>query len=849
LTGLCFDSSGFSWKLVSDAKGVYQRSYRIQMGFPGFEDLLWDSGEQKSEQSCYIPYGGTELPSCGAFRWRVSVTDNKGGSSGWSEPQAYITGPAPGEFGACFITPDKPEDAAISKGKLLRRSFDVSGNVSQAILYSTALGLYEPFINGSRAGDALLTPGWTEYRSRLLYQAWDVTELIREGENALGAMLGAGWYKGDLAGWTGQRNVYGEKTALLMRLDIRYSDGERQTITTDGEWRYSDGPVLFSELYHGEIYDARLEQPGWNEPGFDDGAWLRPEFLDYPVENLRPQDGPLVKRREVLPVKEVIITPKGETVLDFGQNMTGWVRFSVKGKAGGKVVLRHAEVLDSEGNFYTGNMRGAKNEITYILGSEEAVFEPHFTFQGFRYVMVAECPGQVNPEDYSAVVIHSDMSPSGSFECSNDMLNRLHSNILWGLKGNFVDIPTDCPQRDERLGWTGDAQIFARTSTYLMDTRAFWRKWLRDLRKAQFENGGVPFVVPDVLTGKFPEGDIIANAESVAGWGDAAVICPWAVWLAYGDKAALSESYDSMKAWVEYIHGRADRGLLWNNDYQLGDWVALDAKEGSYFGATATDLVATAYYAKCAEILAKSANLLEKEGDAVFYAKLREEIGEAYAAEFFTKNGRLASPTQTAHILSLAFGLTPPEYKERTIKGLLAMLKDNDGHLTTGFLGTPYFCQVLADSGHLDEAYALLLKEDYPSWLYQITKGATTIWEHWDGIKPDGSMWSPNMNSFNHYAYGSIGEFLYRIIGGLDTDGESAGYKKIIIEPRPGGGLTWAKASVETPYGRLAVHWRLEGPVFRLEVKIPPNTAARVIMPDGSEYKALSGNGEYLCRV
>ncbi|MDR1704654.1 MAG: glycoside hydrolase family 78 protein, partial [Clostridiales bacterium] len=764
-------------------------------------------------------------------------------------PQTHITGPASGEFGAWFITPDKPEDAALSKGKLLRRPFDVSGNVSQAILYATALGLYEPFINGSRVRDALLTPGWTEYRSRLLYQTWDVTELIREGENALGAMLGAGWYKGDLAGWTGQRNVYGEKTALLMRLDIHYADGSCQTVSTDGQWRCSDGPVLFSELYHGEIYDARLEQPGWNEPGFDCGTWLIPERLDYPLENLRPQDGPLVRRREVLPVKEVIITPKGETVLDFGQNMTGWVRFAVKGKAGDKVVLRHAEVLDSEGNFYTENMRGAKNEITYILGGEEAVFEPHFTFQGFRYVMVAECPGQVNPEDYSAVVIHSDMPPAGSFECSNDMLNRLHSNILWGLKGNFVDIPTDCPQRDERLGWTGDAQIFARTSTYMMDTRMFWSKWLRDLRKAQFKNGGVPFVVPDVLTGKFPEGDIIANAESVAGWGDAAVICPWAVWLAYGDKAVLSESYDSMKAWVEYIHGRADRGLLWNNDYQLGDWVALDAKEGSYFGATATDLIATAYYAKCAEILAKSAAVLEKEDDAEFYAKLREEIGEAYVNEFFTKNGRLASPTQTAHILSLAFGLTPPEYKERTIKGLLALLKENDGHLTTGFLGTPYFCQVLADSGHLDEAYALLLKEDYPSWLYQITKGATTVWEHWDGMKPDGSMWSPNMNSFNHYAYGSIGEFLYRVIGGVDTDGESTGYKKIIIKPRPGGGLTWAKASVETPYGKLAVHWRLEGPVFKLEVKIPPNASARVIMPDGSEYEALSGNGEYLCGV
>jgi len=849
LSNLLYDNSGFSWILESDRTDVLQDRYHIQVSSkPDFSKTVWDTGETKNDRSVFVPSTGLHLPTCETVYWRVRIIDNHGDDSGWSEPQSIITGPGKDDWQVNFITPETDEDAKLSKGKLLRAEFPLDGEVERATVYVTAHGMYELFINGQRVGDALLTPGWTEYDKRVLYQTWDVTGLLRDGKNAVGATLGAGWYKGDL-GWLtlgGLRNLYGNKNALLVQMDVRFNDGRRKIIGTNDKWKYSDGPIQYSELYHGEIYDARQEKPGWNLPGYDDSRWSDVKVFDYEYSPLTPQDGPLVRRQEVLSAKSMTITPKGETVLDFGQNISGWVRFTVSGQSGDVAKLRHAEVLDSDGNFYTENLRAARNEITYTLrGGEKETFEPHFTFQGFRYVCIDSWPDdKPNPDDFQAVVIHSDMQRTGEFECSHKLLNQLHSNILWGLKGNFVDIPTDCPQRDERLGWTGDAQIFINTSTFLMDTRAFFVKWLRDLRAAQFANGGVPFVVPDILTGKFGEGDVIANSESVTGWGDAAVICPWTLWLAYGDKETLRENYDSMKRWVEYIRARASDGLLWNTDYQLGDWVALDAKEGSYFGATATDLIATAYYAKCAELLAKSAKALGFEDDANQYKTLRDEIGKAYENEFFSPNGRLVSPTQTAHILSLAFGMTPEKHKRRTINELLQLLKDNDGHLTTGFLGTPYFCGVLADNGHLAEAYDLLLLEDYPSWLYQVTKGATTVWEHWDGIKPDGSMWSANMNSFNHYAYGSVGEFLYRVIGGIDSCEEKPGFKKIIVKPRPGGGITSARTSVLTTYGRVSTDWRIEKDKFMLKVEVPHNTTAIIHMPDGSQQEFGSGTYE-----
>lgn len=707
--------------------------------------------------------------------------------------------------------------------------------------------MYEVYINGTRTGEDVFTPGWTTYSKRLQYQTYDVTTMLNHGNNTIGAVLGAGWYKGDLMGRAGRRNVYGDRTALLFQLLIHYKDGSSELVISDNSWKSANGPILYSELYHGETYDARLEAQGWDMSGFDDTKWDTAQLIDFDMSCVTAQDGVPVIKQEVFKAVSMFVTPKGECVIDFGQNMAGWVKFSVKGKSGDKVILKHAEVLDSEGNFYTDNLRGAKARVEYILKGEAVeTFEPHFTFQGFRYVMIEEYPGEPLIDSFEAIAIHSDMKHTGSFECSNENINQLNHNILWGLKSNFVDVPTDCPQRDERLGWTGDAQVFIRTACFLMDTAVFFKKWLRDLKADQLEGGGIPYVIPDVLTGLNISNNPDVDDHSACGWGDAAVICPWTIYECYGDERILARQYGSMKAWVEYIRKHAQNEVIWNSGFHFGDWVALDAKEGSYFGATPNDLTATAFYAYSTGILSKSAGILGFDDDAKEYMALHDKIVRAFEDEFYTPSGRLAVRTQTAHILALMFGLVPEKHKKRTIDALVKLIYENEGHLVTGFLGTPYFCHVLSQNGRLDEAYKLLLKEDYPSWLYQIKKGATTIWEHWDGIKPDGSMWSPDMNSFNHYAYGSIGEWLYRVVAGIDTDPKGAGYKQILIHPRPGGDLTYVKAGYMSMYGRIDSGWSIKEDMMTVEITIPHNTKATIILPGAKEGSISGSKADFL---
>jgi alpha-L-rhamnosidase len=836
----------FGWILDSGKRNVVQESYHLQVGMDrDFTDVIWDTGIVRSSESAHVEYAGPELQSSTRYFYRVRITDNYKNESPWSDAAFFETGILdPNIWKARFISPEGDDEGASSKGKLLRKEFKLEGEIEFARVYATALGMYELYINGNRIGEGLLTPGWTDYRKRLQYQTYDVTDLLKDSDNAIGASLGVGWYKGNI-GWADRRNVYGNRVGLLLQLLVRYKDGREVTVVSDADWKASDSPILYSELYHGETYDARQEQDGWNMPGFDDKDWSGVWVMDKDLSILVPQDGVLTVRQETLKPVSMFRTPKDELVIDFGQNMSGWVRFKAEGKAGDRVVLKHAEVLDAEGNFYTENLRSAKNRIEYILkGEGMETFEPHFTFQGFRYVLIEEYPGDVDIENFEAVVIHSDMERVGDFSCSNELVNQLHHNILWGLKGNFVDIPTDCPQRDERLGWTGDAQVFMKTACYLKDVRVFFKKWFRDIRAGQLEDGGIPYVIPDVLTETAEDGSVSDN-HSATGWGDAAVICPWTLYLTHGDKRILEEQYDSMKAWIEYIRGKAQDGVLWNTGFHYGDWVALDAKEGSYFGATPNDLTATAYYAFSTGILANTARILGKDEDAEEYSRLRESILKAYRDEFFTPNGRLAAPTQTAHILSLMFGLVPEEYKERTIKGLIKLLDDNDGHLQTGFLGTPYFCHVLSRNGRLKEAYDLLLKEDYPSWLYQVKMGATTIWEHWDGIKPDGTMWSPDMNSFNHYAYGSIGDWLYGVVAGLDTDPDNPGFKRIIMRPQPGGGLTHARAEYKSLYGKIAIKWAIKDGNMVVDVMVPHNTTAHLVLPYADSETIVGDNVQF----
>ncbi len=552
-------------------------------------------------------------------------------------------------------------------------------------------------------------------------------------------------------------------------------------------------------------------------------------------------------------------------MIDFGQNVSGWVRFRVKGKPGDRVVLNHFEVLDAAGNVYTKNLRSAKQTVTYTLrGGNEEIFRPHFTFQGFRYVRAAEYPGEVLPENFEAVAVHSELEPTGSFECSNPDLNRLQHNITWSMKDNFVDVPTDCPQRNERMGWTGDAQIFCRTASFLADTELFFRKWLRDVAADQTPEGGVPHVVPDIVSGKEKDDWLLSQGtHSAAAWADVAVILPWTLYLTYGDTDVLREQFGSMKKWIDFMHSHAN-GFIWNYKLQFGDWVALDAEEGSYFGATPNDLTCTAYNAYSTGLFAKICGILGRKEDCETYTALYREIVAGFQKTFFRADGSMTARTQTAHILALYFHLAPESFVPKTVETLLELLKEHDGHLVTGFVGTPYFCHALSQNGHVREAYELLLKEDFPSWLYQVKCGATTVWEHWDGIRPDGSMWSPDMNSFNHYAYGAVGEWLYRVCAGIEADPGKPGFERILFQPHPTRRLDFAEGSYESVYGNVSCAWKRQGDEVTVSFSVPVNTSAEIIPygcaeileADGLEFRktekglrAEAGSGKYTIRA
>ncbi len=595
-------------------------------------------------------------------------------------------------------------------------------------------------------------------------------------------------------------------------------------IASDGAWRAATGPILESDIYNGEVYDARREYEGWTRPGFDDGAWQAVRIADFPKDHLIAQEGVPVRTIEELPPVEIFTTPRGEQVIDFGQNMVGWVRLRLDGPAGHTVRVYHAEVLDKEGNFYTDNLRSAKARLEYTLrGGGEEVYEPHFTFMGFRYVKVENWPGELTPASVTGVVIHSDMERAGSFECSDALINQLQHNIRWGQKGNFLDVPTDCPQRDERMGWTGDAQAFARTAAFNYDVAAFFRKWLGDVAADQRADGAVPFVVPHVL------GD---NAYASTGWADAVTIIPWSLYLAYGDERFLAEQYASMKDWVGYMEAKAGESDLWNEGFHFGDWLFYRPFDDNDGRSAVTDkyLIAQCFYAHSVDIMQQAAQVLGKTGDERYYAALLSRIKDAFRSEYVTPNGRLVSGTQTAYVLALAFDMLPEELRDQAARRLADNVRAY-GHITTGFLGTPHICHVLSRYGYTDLAYELLFRREYPSWLYPVTRGATTIWERWDGIKPDSTFQTVGMNSFNHYAYGAIGDWLYRRVAGLDIDPDHPGYKHILIHPEPTDSLTYARATHDSPYGTVASGWERAGEQLTVEVTIPANTTATIRLP------------------
>ncbi|GGY97711.1 glycoside hydrolase family 78 protein [Streptomyces poonensis] len=752
---------------------------------------------------------------------------------------------------ARVISPRSPDPAPAEGARpavLLRNEFTARAAVRSARLLVTALGVYELELNGTVVGDHVLAPGWTSYRHRHRYQSFDVTALVREGRNAWGAHLADGWYRGLLGFNGGTRDIYGEHTGLLAELHLGYVDGSTEIIATGDGWRWSPGPVLAAGLYEGEEYDARQERAGFSEPGHDDSAWRPVGILEgFDTAVLFPADSPPVRRTEHVAPVAVTTSPTGRTILDFGQNLVGRLRIRVRGDAGRTITLRHAEVLQ-DGELCTRPLRHATATDRYVLRGDPAgeEWEPRFTFHGFRYAEVEGWPGGLDPADVTAVVLHSDLSRTGWFASSDDALNRLHENVVRGMRGNFVDIPTDCPQRDERLGWTGDVQVFAPTAAFLYDVRGFLRSWLRDLAADQGddERGVPPVFSPDIPV--ITPVPIPAGNPPMAGWCDAAVIVPWVLYERYGDTEALRAQYPSMRAWVDAVDRLAGPDRGWGEGFQFGDWLDPTAPADDPGRAmTSSALVATAYFARSSLLLARTAQILDEKDDAARYHALADAVRDAFLARFHVGGGQLAEETQTAYALALCFHLLQDDAERAEAGRRLADLVAGRGHrIGTGFLGTPLVCDALTDTGHVDTAYRLLMQRSCPSWLYQVDMGATTVWERWDSMLPDGSVNPGEMTSFNHYALGAVADWIHRTVAGLAP--AEPGYRRLLIRPRPGGGLTWARAEHDTPYGRAEAGWRREGSTLHVDLLVPPHVTALVDLPGTEPVEIGPGRHSFL---
>jgi alpha-L-rhamnosidase len=842
--GVDVSTPRLSWIITGTGNGILQTAYSVRVATDekfSSSSLVWQSGKTASDESVLISYGGPALKAGQKYFWQVKVWDNKKHESKWSQTAWWEMGlMSPGAWKADWIEMEK-DTVRYAPAPHFRKEFPVAKTIASARVYVTSHGLYELHINGKKVGDQIFTPGWTSYGKRLQYQVYDVTNMLVKGNNAIGAVLGDGWFRGTLA-WGDNWRIYGKRLGLLLQLNIKFTDGTETTVVSDGTWKASnDGAIRMADIYNGETYDATKRLTGWDLPGYDQSMWHKTIVTNYKNNIIASEGAPVRKIQEIKPVK-IFRTPKGSLVADMGQNMVGWIRLKVNGPKGTEVILRHAEVLDKYGEFYTTNLRSAKCQLSYTLaGSGDESYEPRFTFMGFRFVEISGFPGDLTTDNLTGVVIHSDMEVTGNYESSNPLLNQLQHNILWGQKGNFVDVPTDCPQRDERLGWTGDAQAFCRTAAFNMDVSSFFTKWLKDLAADQKQGGEVPDVIPDVLNTQTS-----TTAQPSAGWGDVAVIAPWTMYLVYGDKKLLETQYSSMKQWVEYIRKKSGDSYIWKGGSKYGDWLYYHPGVNSHTeadGHTERDFIATAFFAYSSSILSAAARELGKTADAEYYDDLYGKIKNVFINEYVTKTGRVGTSSQTSYVLALMFNLLPDDLRSKAAGYLVEDIKSRRNHLSTGFLGTVYLCHVLSDNGYTDVAYDLLLQESYPSWLYPVKMGATTIWERWDGQKTDSTFQDPGMNSFNHYAYGAIGDWMYRVSAGLET--ASPGYKKLLIQPHPSKKLEFSKATFETPYGKAASGWERKGQTIIINVKIPVNTTATIILPVSFASKVMA-NGKSL---
>ncbi|WP_375387038.1 glycoside hydrolase family 78 protein [uncultured Amnibacterium sp.] len=822
-----------SWTTATEAPDWRQAAYELEITPDGGEP--WSSGRVDSDESVLVAWVAPPLASRERRSIRVRVWGD-GGASGWSDPTVVEAGLLePADWTAQLIQPVLPEgvDEPVVQ---LRREFELGGEVVRARLHVTAHGVVEVALNGTVVGDEVLAPGWTSYRHRLRYRTHDVTALLVDGPNAIGAELADGWFRG-YVGFTGTRAHYGDRTGLLLQLEIDHADGTRTTVGSDGSWRSATGATVSAGLYSGETFDARLEAPGWARAGFDAAAWAPVEVAPFDPTVLVAPTGPPVRRTQLVLAQRVLASPSGATLVDFGQNLVGRIRFALPdGPAGTRITIRHAEVLE-HGELGTRPLRAARATDTVILdGRGPRVWEPRFTFHGFRYAEVTGWPGGPAPADLTAVVIHTDLERTGTFACSDPEVERLHENVVWGMRGNFLDVPTDCPQRDERLGWTGDLQVFAPTASFLYATAGMLRSWLADLAVEQADAGGnVPIYVPFLPLLPFEPG-----AE--VGWGDAAVVVPWVLFQRFGDVAVLEAQWRSMTDWIDVFAARAGADLDFpGGGFSFGDWLdPIAPPENPGAARVPWQAVATAYLSRSARIVADAAAVLGRDGAR--FAHLADRAAERFRREYVTPNGRVAYPSQTAYALALEFGLVDEAQRAETGRLLAEQVAADGFRIGTGFLGTPVVADALTGTGSVAAAYALLLQREQPSWLYPVTMGATTVWERWDSMLPDGTINPGDMTSFNHYAYGAVADWLHRVVAGLAP--AEPGYRRIRIAPRPGPGITAASAAHQTPYGRAAVSWTVEADAFALDVVVPPNASAEVLLPTG-EAPILVGSGRH----
>jgi alpha-L-rhamnosidase len=831
-----------SWRFVGDDSNWVQASYDIEILRPSVDPASPEVFHVESRGSVLVPWPTAPLSPRESASVRVRATGPDDVATAWSESKIVEGGLYSNEdWTAKLIAAARtfaPNGAM--RPTLFRKSFTLSAKVQKARLYITSHGLYESHINGSRVGDHVLAPGWTSYHHHLNYQTFDVTKLLVEGENAIGVEVGEGWFCSRLGFNGGQRNFYGDRMALLAQLEIALDDGTSLRVNSDSTWRSGLGPIISSEIYDGEIYDAALEVKGWSLSTFNDQKWTSVEETTFPAAHILAPTAPPVRKIQTLSLIDTFKSPTNKIIVDFGQNLVGWLRVRVSGPKGHRITFTHTEVLE-KGECATRPLRDCKATDTLILSGEVLEWEPKFTFHGFRYVQVDGWPSETgHPESgaLEAIVVHTDMEQTGWFECSDRKVNQLHENIRWGMKGNFLSIPTDCPQRDERLGWTGDIQIFAPTASFLYDTSGMLSGWLRDVAAEQINDydGVVPLVCPNIIGPGLP--------RAQAAWGDVAIITPNDLYQSFGDRNILRSQYQSMKAWLDTGIPRGSNGLWDTRAYQLGDWLDPDAPPTNPAAAkTDPHLVADAYLVQITNLMAQTSEILGHRDNFNHFTGEATKLKTEFQKQYITPSGRLAPDTMTSISLGIAFSLfRTPEETAAAAKRLEILVRKSHFKIGTGFAGTPLICPALSQTGLSQLAYQMLLCEACPSWLYPITMGATTMWERWDSMLPDGSVNPGTMTSFNHYALGSVGAWLHATVAGISP--AEPGWKKISFAPVPGGTITSAKAVFESQYGRVENAWKIEDGKFIMKAVVPPNTTAVVILP-GHESSVEVGSGTH----